>query len=155
MPLMPDLTVLPVVVAGLRIGAIIGAVLLVMGIVFIARDSALEIVELPTIISHVLSYSRIVAVGLSSVAIAMVINYMAIGMLIEPQLEHITIVGILFIIMGVLVFLIGHALNLALGILGGGLHSIRLHYVEFFTKFYKGGGKKYSPFGLKRRFTED
>jgi V/A-type H+-transporting ATPase subunit I len=155
MPLMPDLSGLPVVAAGLRVGAVIGAVLLVMGIVFIARDSALEIVELPTIISHVLSYSRLVAVGLSSVAIAMVINYMAIGMLIEPQLEHITIVGVLFIIMGVLVFLIGHALNLALGILGGGLHSIRLHYVEFFTKFYKGGGKKYSPFGLKRRFTED
>ena len=44
---------------------------------------------------------------------------------------------------------------MALGILGGGLHSIRLHYVEFFTKFYKGGGKKYNPFGMKRRFTED
>ena len=46
-------------------------------------------------------------------------------------------------------------MNMVLGILGGSLHSIRLHYVEFFTKFYKGGGKKYSPFGLKRRFTED
>jgi V/A-type H+-transporting ATPase subunit I len=43
----------------------------------------------------------------------------------------------------------------ALGILGGGLHSIRLHYVEFFTKFYKGGGKRYNPFGMKRRFTEE
>jgi V/A-type H+-transporting ATPase subunit I len=129
--------------------------MLVIGIVLIARESALEIVELPTIISHVLSYARIVAVGLSSVAIAMVVNYIAIGMLIDPQLENITITGILFIIMGVFVFLVGHALNTALGILGGGLHSIRLHYVEFFTKFYKGGGKKYSPFGLNRRFTED
>jgi V/A-type H+-transporting ATPase subunit I len=76
-------------------------------------------------------------------------------MLIEPQLENITILGIVIVIMGVAVFLIGHALNTALGILGGGLHSIRLHYVEFFTKFYKGGGLKYNPFGLKRRFTED
>ena len=155
MPYMPDLTTLPEIMSGVNIAAVIGAVMLIAGIVFIARDSGLELVELPTIISHVLSYARIVAVGLSSVAIAMVVNYIAIGMLIEPQLENITIVGVLFIVMGVAVFLIGHALNTALGILGGGLHSIRLHYVEFFTKFYKGGGRKYSPFGLNRRFTED
>jgi V/A-type H+-transporting ATPase subunit I len=155
MPYMPDFTTLPEIVSGVNIAAVVGAVMLIAGIVFIARDSGLELVELPTIISHVLSYARIVAVGLSSVAIAMVVNYIAIGMLIEPQLENITIVGVLFIVMGVAVFLIGHALNTALGILGGGLHSIRLHYVEFFTKFYKGGGRKYSPFGLNRRFTED
>jgi V/A-type H+-transporting ATPase subunit I len=155
MPLMPDLTSFPKIFMNLNSAAIIGAVVLVIGVVLIARESALEIVELPTIISHVLSYARIVAVGLSSVAIAMVVNYIAIGMLISPQLENITIVGVLFIILGVMVFLIGHALNTALGILGGGLHSIRLHYVEFFTKFYKGGGKKYIPFGLNRRFTED
>jgi len=155
MPYMPDFTTLPKVVSSVNIAAVVGAVMLIAGVIFIARDSGLELVELPTIISHVLSYARIVAVGLSSVAIAMVVNYIAIGMLISPQLENITIIGVLFIILGVAVFLIGHALNTALGILGGGLHSIRLHYVEFFTKFYKGGGKKYSPFGLNRRFTED
>jgi V/A-type H+-transporting ATPase subunit I len=155
MPLMPDLTTLPKVALGMNSAAVVGGVLAVFGVLLIARDSALEIVELPTIISHVLSYARIVAVGLSSVAIAMVVNFIAIGMLITPQLGNITIIGVLFIIMGVAVFLIGHALNMALGILGGGLHSIRLHYVEFFTKFYKGGGKKYNPFGMKRRFTED
>jgi V/A-type H+-transporting ATPase subunit I len=155
MPYMPDFTKLPPVVMNLNVTAIVGAVMLVVGVLFIARDSGLELVELPTIISHVLSYTRIVAVGLSSVAIAMVVNYIAIGMLIDPQLENITLTGVLFIIMGVAVFLVGHTLNTALGVIGGGLHSIRLHYVEYFTKFYKGGGKKYSPFGLKRRFTED
>jgi len=154
-PLMPDLTKLPVVVAGLSLGLVIAIVFIVMGVIFIARDAILDIVELPTIISHVLSYTRLMAVGLSSVAIAMVVNYMSIGMFIGPALKNISILGILMIIIGVLVFLLGHALNLALGILGGGLHSIRLHYVEFFTKFYKGGGRKYNPFGMKRRFTED
>ncbi len=164
MPLMPDLTGLPLVAAisglpmgipGINATMILGGIMILAGVVFIARDSVLEVVELPTIISHVLSYARLVAVGLSSVAIAMVVNFIAIGMLIEPQLEQISIVGIVVILAGVVVFILGHALNTALGILGGGLHSIRLHYVEFFTKFYKGGGLKYNPFGLKRRFTEE
>ncbi|MFA7562295.1 MAG: V-type ATP synthase subunit I [Methanoculleus sp.] len=147
-PLMPDLTGFP--------GAgTIGAILLVAGIIGIAQENPLEIVELPTIISHVLSYARLVAVGLSSVAIAMVVNYIAIGMMIQPQLEAITPVGVILIIVGILVLLMGHMLNTALGLLGGGLHSIRLHYVEFFTKFYKGGGKKYNPFGMKSKFTEE
>jgi len=155
LPYMPDFTTLPPVVMNLNATAIVGALMLVIGALFIARDSGLELVELPTIISHTLSYSRLVAVGLSSVAIAMVVNYIAIGMLIEPQLKNITLVGVIFIILGVIVFLGGHLMNMVLGILGGSLHSIRLHYVEFFTKFYKGGGRKYSPFGLTRRFTED
>ena len=155
LPYMPDFTTLPPVVMNLNVAAVVGALMLVIGALFIARDSGLELVELPTIISHTLSYSRLVAVGLSSVAIAMVVNYIAIGMLIEPQLKNITLVGVIFIILGVIVFVGGHLMNMVLGILGGSLHSIRLHSVEFFTKFYKGGGRKYSPFGLTRRFTED
>jgi V/A-type H+-transporting ATPase subunit I len=154
-PLMPNLTGLPAVVSLLNVGHIVGLVLLLAGIIFIARESVLEVIELPTIVSHVLSYARIVAVGLSSVAIAMVVNFMSITMFIEPQLENLSVVGVIIILVGVVVFVLGHALNTALGILGGGLHSIRLHYVEFFTKFYKGGGRKYIPFGMKRRFTEE
>jgi V/A-type H+-transporting ATPase subunit I len=155
LPYMPNLTGFPPVVDGLSVVAITGLVMVVIGVLFIVRDSALEIVELPTILSHVLSYARIVGVGLSSVAIAGVINLIAIGLIIEPQLEHLTILGIVFIIIGVVVFLIGHLMNAILGMLGGGLQSLRLNYVEFFTKFYKGGGKKYNPFGMKRRFTDD
>ena len=155
MPLMPDLTGLPPLVMGLNIAAIIGLVMILAGVIFIVRDSALEIVELPTILSHSLSYARIVGVGLSSVTIAMVVNLIAIGMIIEPQLENLTVVGILIIIVGVAVFIVGQLFNMLLGLIGGGLQSLRLHYVEFFTKFYKGGGIKYNPFGMKRLFTED
>ncbi len=155
LPLMPDLTKAPPAGIGLNLAGILGAAALVTGIVLIARDSVLEVIELPTIISHVLSYARLVAVGLSSVAIAMVVNFIAIGMIIEPQLKDLTVVGIVIIIAGVFVFLIGHTLNIALGLLGGGLHSIRLHYVEWFTKFYKGGGNKFQPLGMERIFTED
>jgi V/A-type H+-transporting ATPase subunit I len=160
-PLMPSLTGLPVVATvpglgfGVNVGHVIGLALILVGIIFIARESVLEIIELPTIVSHVLSYARLVAVGLSGVAIAMVVNYMTFEMFINPALENFTLVSVVMIIVGLGIFLFGHLLNIALSILGGGLHSIRLHYVEFFTKFYKGGGQKYNPFGIKRRFTEE
>lgn len=154
-PLMPDLSWLPAVVMGFNPATVVGAVLLVGGIIAIAQENVLEVIEIPTIISHVLSYARLAAVGLSSVAIAMVVNYIAIELMISPQLENLSAVGVVIIIVGIIVFLLGHVLNTALGILGGGLNSIRLHYVEFFTKFYKGGGKRYNPFGMESKFTEE
>lgn len=152
--LMPDLTKMPELAGGLNVATIAGAVMLVLGLALIARENALDLMEVPTIISHVLSYTRLIAVGLSSVAIALVTNFISIGLIINPQLANLTPVGVVLIIVGVVVFLFGHALNTALGILGGGLHPLRLHYVEFFTKFYRGGGKKYNPFGMIRKLTE-
>ena len=153
LPLMLNLTGLPSI-AGVSIGAIFGALILVIGIVFIARDNVLDLMEIPTIISNVLSYTRLVAVGLSSVAIALVTNYIAITMMIDPALADFTLMSIVLIIVGLVVFLIGHTLNTVLGLVGGALHPLRLHYVEFFTKFYRGGGKRYDPFGMLRKYTE-
>lgn len=154
-PLMPDLSGLGQVLFGLNPAGFIGILMIIYGVIAIGQESLLDLMELPTIISHVLSYTRLTAVGLSSVAIAMVVNYISIGLIIEPQLKELSAVGVVLIIVGIVIFILGHILNTALGILGGGLNSIRLHYVEFFTKFYKGGGKKYNPFGMKRRFTEE
>jgi len=155
MPLMPDLTGFPAIIGGFSIPFIIGAVLLVVGTVFIVRESVLELVELPTVLSHVLSFARLMGVGLSSVAIAMVINFITIDLMIKPHLEQFSIIGVLFILFGILVFIFGHLFNIVLKLLIGGLQCLRLNYIEFFTKFYKGGGEKYNPFGMKRRFMED
>ncbi|MDI9634015.1 MAG: V-type ATP synthase subunit I [Methanolinea sp.] len=155
MPLMPDFTGMPPVAAGMNATMIGGLSMIVLGVLFIVMDSPLEVVELPTIMSHVLSYARLVGVGLSSVAIAMVVNFIAIGLIIEPQLESPSALGAVIIVIGGIVLVVGHILNTVLGMLGGALQSLRLQYVEFFTKFYKGGGRKYTPFGMRKKFVED
>jgi V/A-type H+-transporting ATPase subunit I len=124
--------------------------------VFVAIENPLDLMEIPTnTLSHMLSFCRLAAVGLSSVAIAMVINFMAFDLFIGPAMADLNVVGVLLIIVGVLILIFGHTLNVALGLLGGAIHPIRLHYVELFTKFYQGGGIIYKPFGLKRKFSEE
>jgi len=129
----------PLFVAG-GIVFLIGFVLLLMG------EGVMGILEIPNLMSNTLSYTRLLAVGMSSVGIAFAINTM-VRMLGEG--------GIAGLIAAVIVFVLGHSINVALGILAPGLHSLRLHYVEFFMKFYKGGGRIYDPFGYIRKYTED
>ncbi len=96
------------------------------------------IIEIPSLIGNILSYARLAAIGLASASLALVVNKMA-----GPLFSQ----GGLFIIVGIVILLIGHAVNLALGIMDAFLQSLRLHYVEMFTKFYEGAGKEYKPFG--------
>jgi len=89
-------------------------------------------IEFISLIGNILSYLRIAAIGLASVYLAKVANDMA-GM-----------VGNL--IVGVILAVLIHALNLVMGAFSPTIHSLRLHYVEFFRKFYEGGGRPYQPF---------
>ncbi|VVB60881.1 V-type ATPase 116kDa subunit family protein [uncultured archaeon] len=117
----------------------IGIALSIAGIALLFRGEGIKgLVEIPTLLSNSLSYARIMAVGLASASLAVVVNEMS------GELFH---SGGVMAIFGVVVLLLGHTINLALGILGPFLHSLRLHYVEFFTKFFEGGGKPYRPFG--------
>jgi len=89
-------------------------------------------IEFIGLIGNVLSYLRIAAIGLASVYLAKVANSMA-GMVGN-------------IIVGLIVAILIHALNLLMGAFSPSIHSLRLHYVEFFRKFYEGGGRPYQPF---------
>ena len=125
-----------------------GLVLLVIGLIFLLLDEGiLGIAELPSLLSNVLSYTRLLSIGIASAGIALAVNRLSYALFIDK--------GGVWIIFGVLMLIVGHAVNTALGILDSGLQSLRLHYVEFFTKFYRGGGMKYEPFGYERKYTEE
>ena len=131
------------IVPGMLPGAAVFAVAVIM---LIAGEGGTAIIEIPSILSNILSYSRLLAVGLSSIGIASAVNIMS---------EMMWSSGGVFIIVAVIIFILGHAINTALSVIAPGLHALRLQYVEFFTKFYDGGGRIYDPFGYNRTYTEE
>ena len=95
-------------------------------------------------LSDVLSYSRLLALGLATGVIASVINMMA-------SMPGKTVFGVIIFI---LVFILGHTLNIAINLLGAYVHTNRLQYVEFFGKFYDAGGTPFSPFKSNNKYIE-
>ncbi|MGA1793291.1 MAG: V-type ATP synthase subunit I [Thermoplasmatota archaeon] len=91
-----------------------------------------------------MSYTRILALGLSTFGLAMAFNIVA-EMLVDIHPFLIPVVALL------LLFL--HVFNLLLQTLGSAVHSIRLQFVEFFGRFFEGGGEPFKPFGREREFT--
>ncbi|MCX7851519.1 MAG: hypothetical protein N2383_01930 [Caldilineales bacterium] len=90
-------------------------------------------IELLSAFGNVLSYLRLAAIGLASVYLALVGNTLA---------GRLGSVGL-----GVLVAALFHSLNLAMGAFSPTIHALRLHYVEFFSKFYEQGGEPFRPYG--------
>lgn len=95
-------------------------------------------------LSDILSYSRLLALGLATGVIASVIN--AMGSMLGS--------GVVGAIGFIIIFLVGHTLNLAINLLGAYVHTNRLQYVEFFGKFYEGGGRAFNPFHMETKYTE-
>jgi V/A-type H+/Na+-transporting ATPase subunit I len=100
--------------------------------VLVLAEGIIAPIEFFSTLGRVLSYVRIMAIGTASVMLAVVANELAgsIGS---------AVVGVLFA-------LLFHVVNFAIGLLSPTLHSLRLHYVEFFQQFYSPGGQPYEPF---------
>jgi len=100
--------------------------------VLVVAEGVLAPVELVSTLGNVLSYARIMAVGTASVMMAVVANRMtnAFG----------------GVVVGVICALLFHLVNFVLGVFSPTIHMLRLHYVEFFGKFFSPGGSQYQPF---------
>ncbi|MGC8479605.1 MAG: V-type ATP synthase subunit I [Candidatus Micrarchaeia archaeon] len=127
----------------LTILSTIVAILSLILTLVLSGERALEVIDL---ISHTLSYMRIMGFGLASVIIAFLIDFA-----FTPKLSD----GPLLFIFYLVIFLLLHVLNMIVSIFEGLVQGLRLNFVEFFTKFYEGGGVKFKPFSYKRVYTKE
>lgn len=95
-------------------------------------------------LSDVLSYSRLLALGLATGVIATVVNELV------KTFSGIPILGA---ILGVVLFVGGHLFNMLINVFGAFVHSSRLQFVEFFGKFFEGGGREFNPLRKIRTYT--
>lgn len=102
-------------------------------VVLVATEGVLAPIEIMKTLGNVFSYARLMALGLASVMLAEVANEMA---------------GFFTVVVGVTVAVLLHAVNFAMGCFSPVIQALRLHYVEFFDKFYRDGGRPYEPFSL-------
>ncbi len=93
-------------------------------------------------LGDVLSYARLLALGMATGVIGQVMNMLG-TMPQNPVLKAIVFIP---------VFLIGHLANLAINIIGAYVHTNRLQYVEFFSKFYEGGGRAFAPLEANTKY---
>jgi V/A-type H+-transporting ATPase subunit I len=130
-------------------GAIIGALLIVFTQGRMADSiggkigqGLYELYGITSYIGDLVSYTRLMAIGLSGGSIAGAIN-MIMKMVPGP-------IGVFII--GPLIFVIFQTVNLLLSLLSGYVHTLRLTYVEYFSKFYDGGGRAFKPFEVKNKY---
>lgn len=127
---------------------IIAYVFTITGLAILFREKgALGFFDLTGYIGDWLSYARLLALGLATAGMALAFNIVA-------QLLP-TIVPYIGIILIPPVLVITHTANLLIQSLGAAIHALRLQYVEFFNRFYEGGGKRYKPFSISRKYTEE
>lgn len=131
--------------AGIIVSAV-GALMLILtqgraekNIIMKLIKGIMSLYDIISYASDLLSYSRILALSLSSAVIATVVNLLA-------TLMGFSVGGIIAF---VIIFTLGHGINFALNILGSYIHASRLQYLEFFGKFYVGGGREFAPLSIK------
>jgi V/A-type H+-transporting ATPase subunit I len=122
----------------------------VVGLIMaLVAEGGKAIIEMPELLSNILSYTRIAAIGMSKAGMALAFNYIALELIAPAQSS----IGFIALFAALVVFIVGHLMIFILAIISAGLHSVRLQYVELFTKFFEGGGLDFNPLKIKRKHT--
>jgi len=128
--------------------------LVIAGALLFAFGEGLQqgIMGIIEVLSHVLSYTRLIGILLASVVLASVINTIAIG-----ADGHSGLIwgggAILLVVGGIVILLAGQIFNLILGVFEPGIQGARLIFVEYFSKFYSGNGREFKPLRSNRTHT--
>lgn len=101
------------------------------------------------IFSDILSYARLFGLGLSGSVVALVVNQIC-SVVLAFFPSNVLWIGY---ICCVPIFLVGHVFNIAISTLGAYVHNCRLQYIEFYGKFYEGGGHVFMPYGTNTKYT--
>jgi vacuolar-type H+-ATPase subunit I/STV1 len=128
-------------VAMLFVNKRVGYILIALSVALFIKKSSLQgIMDVSGLFGTWFSYARILALSLATGGIALGINIMA---------KELGALGTIGIVLSVVLLIIGHAFNYILNLLGCTIHSVRLHFVEFFSQYYEPGGKEFKVYGTK------
>lgn len=116
----------------------------VRGVFLRLMQAFYELYGMTSYLGDILSYSRLMALGLVSVLIGFVINVM-VGLVVGLKIGPLP----LGILLGIMLAVPLHILNLLISLLGAFVHPLRLQYVEFFSKFYANGGQAFTPLKIE------
>ncbi len=131
-----------------------GIGLFVVGMLMALKgEGGKALIDMPEVMSNVLSYTRLIAIGMSKAGMALAFNYISLGLIAGIGMAAGPTADPIMLIMALLIFTVGHLMIFILAILSAGLHGIRLQYVELFKKFYEGGGADFDPLKIKRKHT--
>jgi V/A-type H+-transporting ATPase subunit I len=105
----------------------------------------LSLYDVVGFLSDMLSYSRLLALGLATSIIAGIINQMSVMFDIPIVIK---------VVIAAAILLVGHTINFGINVLGSYVHSCRLQYLEFFGKFFTGGGEPFSPLKANTKYIQ-
>jgi V/A-type H+-transporting ATPase subunit I len=122
-------------------GMVLAAILLAIG------EGPITVLELPTMLSNLMSYTRLAGLAIAKGAMAAAFTSLTlVAMVMQGG-------SVVLLIIGLVLFVITQLFVFVLGVFSSAIQAIRLNYVEFFNKFYQGGGVPFVPFGRKRKHT--
>ena len=111
------------------------------------KGAAMELMEVLSLLANIISYTRLAAMVVAKGAMALAFNYIvAVNFINGGNIVMIAIGAFILVLLQLMVF--------ALGSLSAGIQAIRLNYVEFFLKFYHGGGVDFEPLKYKRKYSQ-